>query len=296
MHNDLPIEDSEIFENPTKQSPAATNRKARKAVREAKTLSRTPKPVAPRTDNQKVYIDSLTNNELTFGIGPAGVGKTYVAARLFGDWLAVGKISKVYVARPNISKAKHRNGFLPGDISEKCAPWLVPIFDGLRDSMGPAIFEKFQKDGAIEEVPFEFIQGRTLRGETGSLVGVACIVDEAENLDLDDLYITLTRQGEGLHMALCGDIYQSRIPDSGLLDVIHMAQACNMESVGVVEFTEDDVVRSRQAAQWVKAFRAHWGHKNLHGVPNNVTLTQNGFKLDVTSIRRGTEDGVHIYS
>lgn len=287
MFHEVIIEDSTIFEKPAAVSQAAANRKARKAAKEAKVLTRTPKPIVARSANQTKYIRSLTDNELTFGIGPAGVGKTYVAARLFGEWLATGLISKVYVARPNISKAKHRNGFLPGDIHEKCAPWLVPIFDGLQDAMGAAAFERFHKDGAIEEVPFEFIQGRTLRGETGSLKGVACIVDEAENLDLDDLYITLTRQGEGLRMALCGDIYQSRIPDSGLLDVIKMAAHYQMESVGVVEFTESDVVRSRQAAQWVKAFRAHWGHQNLHGVINSDSLAQAQFKADLPSFLKG---------
>lgn len=258
MFHDANIEDSEIFEKSTK----ASRRKSQKVEKEAHQMRRTPKPVTPRTKNQAIYIEHLTTQELTFAIGPAGVGKTYVAGRVYGEWLAAGKITKIYVARPNVSKAKHRNGFLPGSIEEKCAPWLVPIFDGLKDSMGPSAFEKFKKEGAIEEVPFEFIQGRTLRGETGSMKGVACIVDEAENLDLDDLYITLTRQGDGLSMALCGDIYQARIPDSGLLDVVRMAEHPDMESVGVVEFTENDVVRSRQAAQWVKAFRAHWGHKN----------------------------------
>lgn len=250
------LKDSKIFDP---VSPKATKRKELKAEKEARQFRRDPKPMTPRTPKQGEYIESITNNTLTFGIGPAGVGKTYVAARLFGEWLIAKKISKIYVARPNISKAKHRNGFLPGDISEKCAPWLVPIYDGIRDSMGPAMFDKLQKEGTIEEVPFEFIQGRTLRGETGSNIGVACIVDEAENLDLDDLYITLTRQGEGLTMVLCGDSYQSRIPDSGLDTTIAMARKGTMKSVGVIEFSEEDVVRSTQAMQWVKAFRNHWG-------------------------------------
>jgi len=161
--------------------------------------------------------------------------------------LASGEIKKLYLARPNVSKKKHENGFLPGTLEEKTAPWLVPIMEGIKDSMSPSEYERFRREKAIEEVPYEYIQGRTFKD-------AACIVDEAENLDMDDLYITLTRQGENLKMVLCGDIKQSRIRDSGLAYVIGMAKMPFMESVGVVEFDENDVVRSRQAAQWVKAF------------------------------------------
>jgi phosphate starvation-inducible protein PhoH and related proteins len=258
--------DPVLFDQETEGHPVsikAAKRKLRKAEKEVKQFRRTPKPIEPRNDNQRLYIDSLENNELTFAIGPAGVGKTYVPSRLFGQWLVSGKIEKLYIARPNVAKAKHRNGFLPGTLEEKTAPWLVPIFDGLKDAMGPAEFDKFRKEKKIEEVPFEFIQGRTLRPSEGSNKGVACIIDEAENLDLDDLYITLTRQGEDLTMVLCGDIYQARIHDSGLATVVKMAGRPDMESVDIIEFTEDDVTRSRQTRQWVKAFRAHWGHANL---------------------------------
>lgn len=231
-------------------SAKATRRAQRKAAKQVKAAQRNPKPIEPRTKNQSLYIKSLKENELSFGIGPAGVGKTYVPARVYGAQLASGEIKKLYLARPNISKNKHRNGFLPGTEKEKTAPWLVPIMEGLRDAMGKSQLEAFERDGSIEVVPYEFIQGRTFSHDDGA----ACIVDEAENLDIDDLYITLTRQGEGLNMVLCGDIRQARIPDSGLAYVVEMAKMPEMESVGVVEFDENDVVRSRQAAQWVKAF------------------------------------------
>lgn len=228
-------------------SPKATRRAQRKVAKEERVTRRNPKPVNPRTPNQALYIKSLNDNELTFSCGPAGVGKTYIPARVYGSMLATGQIKKLYLARPNISKKKHENGFLPGTLEEKTAPWLVPIMEGIKDSMSPSEFERFRREKAIEEVPFEYMQGRTFQN-------AACIVDEAENLDMDDLYITLTRQGEDLSMVLCGDIRQARINDSGLAHVIRMAQMPHMESIGVVEFTENDVVRSRQAAQWVKAF------------------------------------------
>lgn len=247
----------DFFDNGTMSntgSPKAAKRKAAKAEKEVRQLLRTPKPLEPRNKKQAAYVDAITENEMTFAIGPAGVGKTYVAARIFGEWLSSGKIGKIYVARPPVAKTKHKQGFLPGDLKEKSEPWLVPIYEGIRDAMGGSAFDAAKKSNAIEVVPFEFIQGRTFRAETGSVRGVACIIDEAENLDVEDMYITLTRQGEGLHMVMCGDINQARIPNSGLADVIEMAREDRHESSSVIVFTEDEVVRSRQAAQWVKSF------------------------------------------
>jgi len=231
-------------------SPKATRRMQRKAEKQARQAKRNPKPLEPRNQHQADYIESLEDNELTFAIGPAGVGKTYVPSRFYGNMLATGQISKLYVARPNVAKSKHKNGYLPGTLEEKTAPWLVPIFEGIKDAMAPSEFDRLRREKLIEEVPYEFMQGRTFKD-------AACIIDEAENLDLDDLYITLTRQGEGLNMTLCGDIRQSRIHNSGLADVVSMARYSWMDSVGIVEFDEGDVVRSRQARQWVMAFNRH---------------------------------------
>lgn len=295
----FPIPAADFFDDgaPAKRtSKKAAKRLADKAVKEEHQLRRTPKPLTPRNENQSRYVQSIEDNELTFGIGPAGVGKTYVAARLFGEWLASGKITKIYAARPPVAKAKHKMGYLPGDQKEKSEPWLVPIYEGIKDAMGPGAYENAKKNGLIEVVPFEFIQGRTLRSETGSLKGVACIVDEAENLDLDDLYITLTRQGDGLHMVLCGDIYQSRIPNSGLADVIEMSKEDDHESTGVIEFTEADVVRSRQAAQWVKSFAKRrdklgfYGptrQANLHSASDCGTKDTEKFHADLPSFLKG---------
>lgn len=235
----------EIFEE---LSEKALRRKQRKEAKTAKQASRMPKPIQARTPRQKAYIRSLKTYSLTIAVGPAGSGKSFVPARVFGEMLVRKDIEKLYVARPNIAKPKHRMGYLPGTAEEKTAPWLIPIFEGLRDSMAKSEFERFRREKVIEEVPYEHIQGRTFRD-------AACIVDEAENLDLDDLYITLTRQGEDLSMVLCGDIAQARIPDSGLAHVIEMARMPHMSDIGIIEFTEDDIVRSTQAKQWAKAFK-----------------------------------------
>ncbi|QGH74816.1 PhoH-like protein [Bacteriophage DSS3_MAL1] len=259
-------------------SAKAARRKQRKAEKEAKQARRTPKPIKARTENQQLYINSLHENDLTFGIGPAGSGKTYVPAHVFGEQLVAGKIDKLYLARPNVAKKKHENGFLPGTLEEKTAPWLVPIFEGLKASMGPAEFERLRKEKKIEEVPYEFIQGRTL----GSEKGAACLIDEAENLDLDDLYITLTRQGENLSMCLAGDIYQARIPNSGLAQVIDMVARYSIPDTGIIEFTDEDIVRSGQAKHWAKAFRAHWGQANLRNVTECGNQETNTFHGDNT--------------
>lgn len=242
-------------------SAKAVKRQQRKAEKEKRQVRRNPKPLEARTLRQQFYIDSLRNNELTFGLGPAGVGKTYVPARVYGEMLAKGEIDKLYVARPNVAKKSHANGFLPGTLEEKTAPWLVPIFEGIKDSMGPQEFERLKREKKIEEVPYEYIQGRTMKN-------AAWIVDEAENLDLEDLYITLTRQGEDLRMVLCGDIYQARIANSGLQAVVAMAEEPWMNSVGIIHFQDDDIVRSRQARQWAKAFK---NHRNLNFEPDYDT-------------------------
>ncbi len=259
------------------QSPKARKREADKATKEARQLRRTPKPIQARTPAQRAYIDALLADTLVMAEGPAGVGKTYVPARVFGAQLASGQIKKIYLARPNVSKAKHRNGFLPGTMEEKTAPWLVPIFEGLKDAMGVDQFERFRREKQIEEVPFEFIQGRTFKD-------AACIVDEAENLDLDDLYITLTRQGDGLTMVLAGDVNQCRIPDSGFAEVVNMAMA--MEDTSVIRFTEEDVVRSKQAKQWVAAFARRAAR--VAAPPNVVSISGGPFGGPVPDYMRGS--------
>lgn len=249
----------DFFESGEGSSPPmskAQKRRAKKQAQHTRQTRRNPKPIEARNDAQREYIDSIENNELTFALGPAGVGKTYVPSRIFGSWLAEGRINKIYVARPNVAKNQHRNGHLPGTLEDKTAPWMIPVFEGISDSMSPSEFERMRKEKRIEEVPYEFIQGRTFKN-------AACIVDEAENLDLDDLYITLTRQGESLAMVVCGDINQARIPNSGLDTVVDMAMSPEMEDIGIVEFTSEEVVRSKQARQWAFAFDARAERNNL---------------------------------
>lgn len=247
----------EHFDQKPDQSEKATRRKARKKDKETRQSRRNPKPIEPRSRAQAQYIKSLHTNSLTFGIGPAGTGKTFVPSRVFGQMLIRREIERICISRPPVARSKHRMGFLPGDAEEKTAPWLIPVFEGLKESMAPAEFDRLRRENRIEVVPFEFMQGRTFKN-------AAWIVDEAENLDLDDLYITLTRQGENLRTCISGDFKQARINNSGLWDVVNMAQSSDIEDTGVVVFGEEDVVRSLQAKQWVKAFN----RLNLFDVTN----------------------------
>ena len=265
---------AEAYDNQTEPevpvSEKAKARALRKLNKEKRQAKRTPKPLKPRNANQARYIQSLRDNALTIGLGPAGVGKTYVPARIFGAMLMDGEVDMIYCARPNISKPQHRIGFLPGTAKEKCAPWMVPIFDGLRDAMSPSKFADAERGGIIKEVPFEFMQGRTFKN-------CAVIIDEAENCDLDDLYITLTRQGGNCQMVVCGDPIQSRIPRSGLVQIAEMASYSYMEDMGVIYFTHDDVVRSNQARQWVKAFADRDAQIHLQDAPDRVTTGPRDF-------------------
>ena len=245
-------------------SEKALARVLRKKNKEKRQAKRTPKPLKPRNVSQARYIQSLRDNALTIGVGPAGVGKTYVPARIFGSMLMAGEIDTIYCARPNISKPQHSIGFLPGTPEEKIAPWLVPIFEGLQDSMSPSKFADAQRSKLIKVVPFEFMQGRTFKN-------CAAIIDEAENCDLDDLYIILTRQGGNCQMVVCGDPIQARIPNSGLVAIAEMAAYPPMDGTGVVTFTHEDVVRSTQARQWVKAFADRKTQINLQDAPDRAT-------------------------
>ena len=251
------------------QSAKAARRKLRKKEKAARQSRRNPKPIEPRSRAQSLYIKSIYNNSLTFAVGPAGVGKTYVASRVAGQMITSGQAEKVYLARPPVAKSKHRMGFLPGSADEKTAPWLVPVFEGLKDSMAPTEFHRLRQENKIEVVPYEFMQGRTFKN-------AVWIIDEAENLDLDDLYITLTRQGENLTTVISGDPRQARINNSGLSQVVQMVGAFDMEDVGVIEFNEDEVVRSLQARQWVKAFnRANLSDVSNYGMDEDQEFKAN---------------------
>ncbi|MBB5277779.1 phosphate starvation-inducible PhoH-like protein [Rhizobium rosettiformans] len=208
------------------------------------------KPLVAMTPTQADYIDSLTNASQVFAIGPAGTGKTYIPARIAARMLKQKQIEKIYIARPTVSAKRHQQGFLPGKLEQKLAPWVVPIFDAIKDEVNPKTLEDWQKNGQIEIVSFEHLRGRTLRD-------CFVILDEAQLCTYADLKLFLTRKGESSTYVITGDLDQTEdevIPDSGLGIVVDMIERFDL-SPDLIEFDESEVVRSADAKEWVTAFK-----------------------------------------
>lgn len=225
-----------------KQRRTFRNERPEKAVKQHKVA-----PLVAKNQTQSDLIEALNEADQVFAIGPAGTGKTYVAARHAMRRLLDKRTEKIAIARPTAAKKEHKLGFRPGDQNAKIADWLVPVMDGFHDEAGKATVEKLRKEGKIEFLAFETLRGRSLSNAI-----VWC--DEAQNLDIDDLKLFLTRIGERSQVILTGDIEQTDIPNSGLEKVVDMVEEFDM-SAEVIEFTEEDVVRSAVAKEWVVAFR-----------------------------------------
>jgi phosphate starvation-inducible PhoH-like protein len=242
----------DFFDTPRR----TTNRAGRKAAarQERKTQKATKlfvsksEPLIPRNENQGDYLAALNESDQVFGIGPAGTGKTYMAARVGIRSVMDGRKDKICIARVTIAKKKHALGFRHGNQNDKIADWVVPIMDGFKAECSKTTIEAMVKSGKIEFLAFETLRGR-------SLENCFVLLDEAQNCDLDDLKLFLTRIGEATTVVVCGDPSQTDIPDSGLEKVLDMIDDYDIDA-DVVEFTEDDVVRSATAKAWVKAFSA----------------------------------------
>lgn len=191
----------------------------------------------PKTNAQRQYVSSIHHNKITFGIGPAGVGKTYVAARVASDMLLRKEIQKVYLTRPAV-EAGRAIGFLKGTMEEKMAPYIAAYGPGFNDGMGQGHFEYMLHTGKIEIVPLNFMQGRSF--DEPSMV----LFDEAQNSTVEEMKMFLTRLGEGARYVIDGDPRQCMLPKyttSGLLD--GYKRISYLDTVGSVEFTRDDIVR-----------------------------------------------------
>lgn len=226
--------------------PAVTKSERRQARRAARSARTSHSLLTPRTHRQKELIDALDSTSTVFAVGPAGTGKTYVATRHALQRLERGQIERIVITRPNISDPRHRLGFQPGGIEQKMRPWMVPIWDAFKKGTSAANIERYVANKQIEVLPFEHMRGRTI--EEGVF-----LLDEAQNCTLRDLEMFVTRIGEGGQLILSGDPDQSDIPDSGLSALSWIAEDHDLDAE-IIRFTEDDVVRSAAAAEWVKAF------------------------------------------
>ena len=211
---------------------------------------KTPKRlISARSPNQADYLSKLASHDLTFGVGPAGTGKTYLAVAHAVGLLLSGAVDRIILSRPAL-EAGERIGFLPGDMKEKVDPFLRPLYDALHDMMHADYVERRIAAGEIEIAPIAFMRGRTL-------ARAACILDEAQNATPEQMKMFLTRLGEGAHMAVTGDPTQTDLPDgqaSGLADALSVLQG--VDGVAETRFTAADVVRHPLVAKIIKAYDA----------------------------------------
>jgi phosphate starvation-inducible protein PhoH and related proteins len=203
--------------------------------------------VSPKTVNQKHYVDSIRNHTITFGIGPAGTGKTFLAVAMAAAALSSRQVQRIILTRPAV-EAGERLGFLPGDIQAKVDPYLRPLFDALYDMLDPDRVNSYFEKGVIEVAPLAFMRGRTLND---SFV----ILDEAQNTSPEQMKMFLTRLGFNSKMVVTGDITQIDLPHdkrSGLIVVREILD--RVEDVSFVHFGGEDVVRHKLVQRIVAAY------------------------------------------
>jgi phosphate starvation-inducible PhoH-like protein len=206
--------------------------------------------VAPKTVNQKRYVDSIRNSTITFGVGPAGTGKTFLAVAMAAAALARHEVNRIILTRPAV-EAGERLGFLPGDLMAKVDPYLRPLFDALHDMLDPEKVTQHIERGVIEIAPLAFMRGRTLND---SFV----ILDEAQNTTPEQMKMFLTRLGFGSRMVVTGDVTQVDLPreqQSGLIVVGDVLGS--VEGIEFVRFGGEDVVRHKLVQRIVEAYDEH---------------------------------------
>ena len=205
--------------------------------------------ISPRSAVQAAYLRAMRENEMVFGIGPAGTGKTYLAVAAAVAALTAGEVDRIVLSRPAV-EAGERLGFLPGDMREKVDPYLRPLYDALHDMLPMDQVEKRLESGEIEVAPLAFMRGRTL-------AHCFVILDEAQNTTPMQMKMCLTRLGEGSRMIITGDLSQIDLPTgakSGLADALETLSS--VEGVGVVRFSDVDVMRHPVVARIVRAYEA----------------------------------------
>lgn len=203
--------------------------------------------VSPKTKNQKIYIDAIRNNDIVFGIGPAGTGKTYLAVAMAVSALTSGQVRSIILARPAV-EAGEKLGFLPGDLAQKVNPYLRPLHDALNDLLGPDKAFDFIEQNTIEIAPLAFMRGRTLSN-------AFIILDEAQNTTREQMKMFLTRIGFDSRAVITGDTTQVDLPvksHSGLVEAKKILSDIN--GIQFCSFTKDDVVRHPLVQEIINAY------------------------------------------
>src|SRR5882672_10495480 len=208
------------------------------------------KILAPKTVNQRRYLEAIERNDLVFGIGPAGTGKTYLAVAMAVSALINKQIARIVLTRPAV-EAGERLGFLPGSLQEKIDPYLRPLYDALYDMLDSERVEKLLERNVIEVAPIAFMRGRTLNDSF-------IILDEAQNCTPEQMKMVLTRQGFNSKMVVNGDVTQIDLPAgrrSGLIDATEVLKG--VQGISFVQFDEKDVVRHVLVQRIVKAYERY---------------------------------------
>ena len=213
------------------------------------------KPLKARTLGQQRYVDAIRQNTITFGIGPAGTGKTYLAVAMAVKAFRAHEVNRIVLTRPAV-EAGEKLGFLPGDLQNKVDPYLRPLYDALFDMLGAENFQKYQERGNIEVAPLAYMRGRTL---DDSFI----ILDEAQNTSREQMKMFLTRLGFGSKIVITGDVTQIDLPDgkpSGLKEAMRVL--ARVEGIGICRLTDADVVRHVMVQRIVKAYEDYETSKN----------------------------------
>ena len=214
--------------------------------------------VAPKSLNQRLYIEAIDRYDVVFGVGPAGTGKTYLAMAQAVAFLAAKKVTRIILARPAV-EAGERLGFLPGDMQEKVDPYLRPLYDALYDMLDVDRVDRLLDRGTIEIAPLAFMRGRTLND-------AFVILDEAQNTTPEQMKMFLTRLGSGSKAVITGDITQIDLPigrKSGLVDALRIVE--HVDGISFTLFADRDVVRHPLVRRIVQAYETHAGEEQNGG-------------------------------
>lgn len=213
------------------------------------------KPISARNANQARMVRSFDENDLTFALGPAGTGKTYIAIALAVRALKNKEIRKLILSRPAV-EAGEKLGFLPGDMKDKIDPYLQPLYDALEDMLPPLKLKEYMDAGTIQIAPLAFMRGRTLND-------AVIILDEAQNTTTQQMKMFLTRLGMSSKMVVTGDVTQIDLPRttrSGLLSALQILRG--VKGIGVIEYEKKDIVRHPLVQRIVDAYEAHKNDEN----------------------------------
>ena len=248
--------DSQVFQAAIRMAPPMSQTKPKKqkkydqkekVVASDVVIKTMKKTIRPYSHMQESYMRQMYDNDLTFALGPAGTGKTYIAVAMAVYAYMQGKVEKIILSRPAV-EAGEKLGYLPGDIKDKIDPFLRPLYDALFDMLPSEKITQMSENGEIEVAPLAFMRGRTLSN-------AFVILDEAQNTTATQMKMFLTRMGENSHIVVTGDLSQVDLPKdikSGLKDCLRKIE--HIDEIGVIRFSDGDVVRHKLAARIVKAY------------------------------------------